>query len=98
VYEGQQLRLRRLPQGTAQGAIVQAVEGRVMVLDLVQRDLLTDSADFLAGAPVEMDGEDALFLGMIEHREGERVRVRVEHMLERQALSRIQALWKEAAH
>ena len=92
------MRLRRLPQGAAQAATVQAVQGRVMVLDVVPRDPLTDFADCLAGAPVELAGEDALFLGTIEHREGERVRVRVEHMLDRQALSRIQALWKEAAH
>jgi hypothetical protein len=59
-------------------------------------DLLAEAEECVPGAPAQVDGLDAIYLGIIEQRQQSRLRVSVEHVLDRHALGEIQATWKES--
>ena len=47
-------------------------------------------------APLKLDTEDKVYLGVIEQMQGDRLWVTIEHMIDRRVLSSIQTTWKEA--
>jgi len=90
MHEGEQLRLRNLPDGAVHVVVVHAAQGRVIEVDLV-----TGATDCQAGESAELDSAETLYLGVIEHRQGDRLWVNVEHMIDRRILASIQAAWKQ---
>jgi hypothetical protein len=83
--------LRRLPEGSFERALERSWSGRY-----VELDLLADSDQFQLGALVEIDTNEAIFLGEIQRRQGLQLWVSVEHSVNRAKLARIQEAWNEA--
>jgi hypothetical protein len=87
---GNQVRFRILPDGQEQTAVLRTLEERRMLLETSQPD------DLKVNAPIELNAEEAVYLGVVETIEAGRFWLLVEHYLNRKELEQLQAAWGKA--
>ena len=88
--QNQQLNVRQLRDGRTEEGICESLEGSQLHLRLVA---LPETAAFDAGELVEVTTVQTLYLGEIISRQGELLRIVVEHALDREALAAIHEVW-----
>lgn len=83
--------VRGLPEGPAAHGIKRRHKHNLLELEM------NGAAPFLrAGALVEIESEEAFFLGQVDRREASQVWVVVEHKVDRVRLKRIHDTWNNA--
>lgn len=86
----EQISLRQLPAGRIRRALFRGLQGKLLEIEMVSGE---EAAGLDTGALVEVDGERTLYLGEVYSRDGMRLAVAVDHVLDRQALVEIQDVW-----
>jgi len=84
--------VRRLPDGDAQSARIESREhDRLLIV------LPGDAAarEFEAGTLIEIESEEAIYLGAVLHRQDLHVWISVEHAVNRAALAEIEDTWRD---
>lgn len=81
-----------LADGTRHKAVICASAGRALELELLE-----PAADCGVGKAAELEGREAIYLGMIDRRQGDRVWITVEHLLDRGSLEGLRSLWRESS-
>jgi hypothetical protein len=84
--------VRRLPDGDAQPARIESREHDRLLIALPG-----DAAarEFDAGALIEIQSEEAIYLGAVLHRQDLQVAISVEHAVNRAALAEIEDAWRD---
>ena len=83
--------VRGLPEGPAERGTKRRHKHNLLELEM------NGDAPFLrAGALVEVESEEALFLGQVDRREASQVWIVVEHKVDRVRLKRIHDAWNNA--
>lgn len=90
MLDGGPIRVRNLPDGAVCAGMLRSSRGRVLEIELLE-----SAAECKPGAPVELENEEQIFLGIVDRRENNRVWVSVEHRLDRTPLAALRAAWKE---
>lgn len=90
--EQSELTVRQLPDGVARLAREGTWNGNLFEIELPADD---HNGEFNAGALVEIESAEMIYLGAVLRREGMRIAVDVEHAIDRAKLSRIQEMWDQ---
>jgi hypothetical protein len=84
--------VRRLPDGDAQPARIESREHDQLLIALPDESA---AREFEAGALIEIQSEEAVYLGAVLHRHDLQVTIFVEHAVNRAALAEIEDAWRE---
>jgi hypothetical protein len=90
MYAGEQVTLRHLPEGVNLQGQVCSVEQSTLIVKIDTAMNL-----FPLGSPFEITTPNTICLAILERRDGEQMWLQVEHVLDRQVLTRLQSTWKE---
>ena len=90
--EQSELTVRQLPDGAARPVREGAWNGNLFEIELTADD---HNGEFDAGALVEIESAEMIYLGAVLRRDGVRMAVDVEHVIDRSKLSRIQEMWDQ---
>ncbi len=81
----------RLPDGQRRDATAQGWSGLVLEVELTPEE---PAEELAPGVLVEMQDPVRLYLGEVVARKASRLRIAVEHSLDRQEIARIQEIWR----
>jgi hypothetical protein len=84
--------VRRLPDGDAQPARIESREHDQLLIAL--RDG-SAAREFEAGVLIEVQSEEAIYLGAVSHRQDLQVTIFIEHAVNRAALAEVEDAWRE---
>ena len=90
MQEGEPI-LRALSEGAGHRAAICGSEGRWLEIELLE-----PAAECGVGTAAELATRDAIYLGIIECRYQDRVRMSVEHLLDRKSLDVVRSVWRES--
>lgn len=82
--------MRSLPDGLKHAALIRASAGRVL-----EMELLEPAPDVGVGTPAELQGQDAIYLGMIERRHNGRLWMSVEHHVDQDSITALRSAWHD---
>jgi hypothetical protein len=88
--EAKRVRLRLLPGGAFCNGFEAGWKGRVLDVDLLEHDA---RPELDAGAPVEVESQSNLYLGVLQECRSAGVSILVEHSLERSQIGWIEDIW-----
>jgi hypothetical protein len=88
--QGQQVTVRRLPDGEWHAALLDGLDGQLLRIDLAPAP---GAVSLRTGDLVEVACENTLYLGEIRSVRNATVVIGVEHALDRQTLALIQQVW-----
>jgi hypothetical protein len=83
--------VRRLPDGDAQPARIESREHHQLLIALPAEQA---GGKFTAGTLVEIQSQEAIYLGAVLHRQDFHLTISVEHALNRAALAEIEDAWR----
>ena len=83
--------LWRLPDGQRQEATTHGPNGRTLEVELASAE---SASELAPGALVEIEDPERVYLGEVEDRRGNRLRIVVEHFLEQREIARIREIWR----
>ena len=82
------VQIRQLPKGLSASAVLVGVQGSVLMLELP-----ISLQKWTIDQPVEINSEDAIYLGVVEQLQAGGLSVQVEHYLDRKVLASLQNTW-----
>ena len=90
MLEREPILVRALPDGPNRRAEVCSSGGRALEVELLEH-----ADDCRVGTATELESREAIYLGMIERRMGNRVWVSVEHLLDHGTVDALSSVWRE---
>jgi hypothetical protein len=88
--EAKRVRLRLLPDGAFRNGLEAGWHGKVLDVDLLEHD---GRPELDAGAPVEVESQSNVYLGVLQECRTAGVSILVEHSLERSQVGWIEDIW-----
>jgi len=83
--------VRRLPDGAVRPALMESLERHQLLLAPLGDE---PSPELETGALIEIQSDDAIFLGEILRRQDSQMVIAVEHAINREALAEIEDAWR----
>jgi hypothetical protein len=84
--------IRCLPDGAAQPARIESREYDQLLIALPDESA---AREFETGALIEIQSEEAIYLGAVLHRQDLQVTIFIEHAVNRAALAEIEDAWRD---